>query len=99
MASVQRIESIKKWTPLVATVVVVIFSLFVFFGVIDFVMKFLGAGSYFSVELPDDSLSINSVKERNSKMAEFLKEREQKRQEASTSRTLNVGEKDPFNLP
>jgi len=48
-------------------------------------MKFLGVGSYFTVSPVDDSMSISSVKDRNEKMNQFLKEREQKRQEANAS--------------
>lgn len=99
MASIQRIENIKKWTPLVASVVVIIFTLAVFWGAIDFVMKILGAGSYFSVSVSDDSLTGNSVKDRNSKMNNFLNARTENRQNASMSRLLGAGEKDPFNLP
>lgn len=98
MSSVQRIENLKKWTPLVASIVVIVFSLAVFWGVIDFAMKYLGVGSYFSVPAPDDSLSISSVKDRNTKMNEFLKDRSQKRQESSSPRNIGAG-KDPFNLP
>ena len=99
MSYTRRIEIIKKWIPLGATIVIILFALLVFWGVIDLVMKFLGAGSYFSVSGSDNSLSISSVKDRNAEMSGFLKERTQKRQDASVPQTLGSEEKDPFNLP
>ena len=99
MSSAQRIETIKKWTPRVASAVIIIFSFLVFGGIVNFVVKYLGIGEYFSVPPVDETVSTNSIKERNARMNEFLKERTQKRQNASTSQVLGEGEKDPFNLP
>lgn len=99
MTSAHQIEIIKKWTSWVASMVIVLFTLIIFWGVISFVMKFLGVGRYFSLPPVDESVSISSVKERNVRMAEFLKERTLKRQNASMPQTLGSGEKDPFNLP
>jgi len=99
VSSTQRIETIKKWTPRAASAVIIIFSFLVFGGIVNFVMKYLGIGEYFSVPSANEAASADSIKERNTRMNEFLKERTQKRQDASMPRTLGEGEKDPFNLP
>ena len=91
-------EAIKKWIPWAASAVIVVFSLLVFWGIITVVMKFLGASSYFDVHASDSSLTSASIKERNSKMSEFLRTREEARQQASSAWNLREGEKDPFKL-
>lgn len=93
-----NIEIVKKWIPRAASAVIIIFTLLVFWGIISVAMKFLGASSYFDVPAPDSSLSSASIKERNSKMSDFLKSRESARQNASSAGNLTGGEKDPFKL-
>jgi len=92
------LEAAKKWTPWAASAVIIIFSLLVFGGMVSIVMKFLGASSYFDVPTPDNSLTSTSIKERNGKMSEFLRVREEARQQAGFTRNLREGEKDPFKL-
>lgn len=93
-----NIEIVRKWIPRVASAVIVVFTLLVFWGLVTVAMKFLGASSFFDVPAADSSLSSASVKERNGKISDFLKSRESARQKASSNWSLPEGEKDPFKL-
>jgi len=95
----QKIEIIKKWTPLAAVTIVIISSLIAFWGVVNFFIKFLEADSYFAVSHNEESSPSASVKERNEKISNLLQERAQKRQNAGVPPVLGNGEKDPFSLP
>ena len=99
MSPTQRIAIIKNWTPRAASILVALFLLVVFWGITNFVMIFLGVDSYFSVETTSNPSKENDSVSKDQEMDNFLKDRAQKRLEASVVPFVNEGQKDPFNLP
>lgn len=99
MSSYQN-EVVKKWTPKVALAVLGIFLLLILWGVVNFVIRFFEAGSYFSVSSSDTVADGKSTGKRDQEINDFFNERAKKRQ---TINTLDIsqenGQKDPFNLP
>jgi len=93
------VENVKKWSPRIAVIILILMSLLIFWGVVNIFFRFLDADSYFSVSPSNDVASSDAGKERNQKMKDFLRKRGEKRQEVSAYPTIGNGEKDPFSLP